>query len=293
MSRQAHNNAEQVRRQSEGTSTAAHPQYRQSVGPRWSDSEEGGDPIHLSNNERSRSMNQYGEPLSPAPPYSELASTIVGPDPVWLNERVNFHPGPGGCADLVTGSSGRCERFFINGFGIRVPWPFPDHENSSYNGEEDPEMIYLESGRILPRNEWDAEHPLESSSDESVDNGDPDTSQCHCDPRPRTGHARLRNWSSEDDDSESEHPRARSRHMVRPRYSGRSGRGGRFALGTEARPPHPDHHNGRFSDQDQEEASIDSTDSERSDDAQARYYRVWGSTAISLEMAASTGARRQ
>ena len=120
----------------------------------------------------------------------------------------------GGRADYATYDSGRCERYVIDGFGHRVPWPIVDYENSSYNGEEDQDMIYLESGRVLPRSEWDAECPVKCSSDESVDDRHPVTSQDHRGPRPDTRRARLRDRSSEDDDFDSERPSVRKGHRI-------------------------------------------------------------------------------
>ena len=95
-----------------------------------------------------------------------------------------------------------------------MPWPIVDYENSSYNGEEDQDMMYLESGRVLPRSEWDAAYPVECSSDESVDDRHPITSQDHRGPKPDTRRATLRDRSSEDDDLDSERPNVRKGHRI-------------------------------------------------------------------------------
>ena len=265
---------------------AGRRQHRQTVGPSWSDSEEEGSPSQSSNHGQDHSVNEYGEPLSPPPPYS-------GQDQVWSNDRVNLYPGEGGRAEYVTDSSGRRERYVIDGFGHRVPWPFVDRENSSYNGEEDPNMMYLESGRVLPRSEWDAEHPMEYSSEESAGDGEQDASQSGGGPRHETRRARPRHRSSEDDNSDGDVPRTRDGYRAGSRSSGRRSlarRGGQFAHGI-GRESAPGARRDSDSDHNEEESPVDDTDSERSSEAQARYHRVWGLTGISFEMAASTGAR--
>ena len=202
---------------------AGRQRYRQVVGPDWDDSEEEGDLSQPSNQGSDRGVNQYGEPLSPPPPYSEQDHSLGG-NPMWSNDRVNLYPGEEGRADYVTDRLGRRERYVVDGFGHRVPWPFVDRENSSYNGVEDPDMIYLESGRVLPRNEWNAEHPMEYSNDGSVDRGR-DTSLSHRGSRPQRRRTRPRHWSSEDDDSDRDIPRPRSEHRAGSRRCLR-GRGG-------------------------------------------------------------------
>ena len=166
-----------------------HRQYRQTVGPSWSDSEEEENPSQHSNHRSDHRLNEYGEPLSPPPPYSEQDYSLGG-DPTWSHDRINLYPGEGGRADYVIDSSGRRERYVVDGFGHRVPWPFVDRENSSYNGEEDPDMIYLESGRVLPRSEWDEEHPVEYSSGDPADDREQDTSQSRRAPRLESRSAR-------------------------------------------------------------------------------------------------------
>lgn len=280
----------------EAARLAVHRQYRQTVGPSWSDSEEEENPGQPSNHRPDHRLNEHGEPLSPPPPYSEQDHGLSG-DQTWSHDRVNLYPGEGGRAEYVTDSSGRRERYVVDGFGHRVPWPFVDRENSSYNGEEDPDMIYLESGRVLPRSEWDDERPMEYSSEDPADDREQDNSHSRRAPGLETRRARPRHWSSEDDDSDCEDSRTRGGHGAGPRSSGRqslAGRGGQFGRGSGERSTHVDPRTGGNSDldHDQEESSINDTDSERSDEAQARYHRVWGSTGISFEMAASTGARR-
>ena len=266
--------------------------------PDRSDEEDGENPNELSSHGRDRGVNQYGEPLSPPPPYSPPDSEQghgLREDRVWSNDRVNLYPGEGGRPEYVTDSTGRRERYVIDGFGRRVPWPYADRENSSYNGDEDPDMIYLESGRVLPRAQWEAEHPTEYSSDGSVEGENQDAHQSdHGGPRP-TRDTTPRHWNSDNDDSDREIPRPRGEHRARSRQSGRqslAGRGGRFGHEIGERPPHLESRARCLSDDSQEESSVDSTDSERSDEAQARYYRVWGSTGISFEMASSTGGPR-
>ena len=57
-----------VRRQDEESDATGHQQYRQSVGPHWSDSEEEENPIQLSDIGCSSGVHEYREPLSPPPP---------------------------------------------------------------------------------------------------------------------------------------------------------------------------------------------------------------------------------
>lgn len=287
MPRRVPTNADRVVHQNEVIQAAGRQRYRQGVGPDWNDSEEEGDLSQPSNQGRDRGINQYGEPLSPPPPYSEQDHSIGG-NPIWSNDRVNLYPGEEGRADYVTDNLGRRERYVIDGFGRRVPWPFVDRENSSYNGVEDPDMIYLESGRVLPRNEWDAEHPVEYSSDGSVDDKGRDTSLSHGGSRPQTRRTRPRHWSSEDDDSDRETPRPRSGHRAGSRYSGRRslrGRGGRFRHGIGEGTPHVEPRDRRHSDSDynQEGFSAEGTDSERLSEDQVRNHRAWGSTGNTFE----------
>lgn len=65
-------------------------------------------------------------------------------------------------------------------------------------------MIFLEPGRVLVRSEWDAENPVEYSSDETVDVWHPDGVQSHRASRSRTRWARLQHWSLEHNDCDRE-----------------------------------------------------------------------------------------
>lgn len=218
---------------------AVRPRYRQTVGPYWSDSEGEYDGTLSQASVRGRHFdsNEHGEPLSPPPPYSEQGHDLGG-GPVLLNSRVNLYPGEGGRAEYVTDEAGRRERYIINENGERVPWPFPDHENSSDDGDGDSDMVHLESGRILPRSEWEADHPWEYSSDDPSDDSDQEMSQSHRCPMPRTSNSTPRHWSSGDDKSDSKVPKVRSGHNAGSRYRRRqslAGGGGQSRHGTEER----------------------------------------------------------
>ena len=129
--------------------------------------------------------------------------------------------------------------------GDHVSWPFSDRENSSDDGDGDPDMIYLESGRILPRSQWEASHPVEYSSEGPSDDTDGEVFQNHRRPLPRVGNWTPRHWSSEDDSapSDREAPRTMSGHSAGSRYRGRqslAGRGGRLRHRTGGRRRHED-----------------------------------------------------
>ena len=212
MSSQVLADAERVRHQDEVNRAATRQQYRRSISPYRSDSEKEGNLNQASSHGVDHDVSEYGEPPYPPSPYSE-PHHIRGGEPIWLNARVNLYPGEGGSEDFVTDSSGRRERYVIDGFGNRVSWPWKDRPNSSFEGEEDdPDMIHLESGRIMIRSEYEAEHPMEYSSDDSVDDGHPGPSQSRRVPSPQTGRARAHHSNSEDDDSNLENQRPQTGH---------------------------------------------------------------------------------
>lgn len=183
MSGQLSTSAEPVQHQHEGAQTTERQQYRQTVGPHWSDSEGEENPTRPSSHGRSRGINASGEPLSPPPPYSEQDKS-PGSGKVWLEERINLRPGVGDTAEYVVDDSGHRQRYVIDGFGDRVPWFYEDHYDSE-DDDEDSDMVCLESGRKLPRSEWETQHPTEYSSDEMMDDRQPSTSPSHRGSRPQ------------------------------------------------------------------------------------------------------------
>lgn len=148
----------------------------------YSDDEVAGRPLsgpgeisnQASDDRRGHRCNEYGEPQSPPPPYSEHDRHVGGRGRILPNERFSLYPGEGGRAVYITDSSGRRERYIENDHGERVPWPLPDHGDSSDDGDGDSEMVHLESGRIIPRSEWEADHEWHSSSDEPSSDNDTD-----------------------------------------------------------------------------------------------------------------------
>ena len=201
------------------TQASGRRQYRQVVSPHWSDSEE--EVLNQASNSRcGYRYNEYGEPQSPPPPYSEQDHGLDGGQTL-SSSRVNLYPGEGGRPDYVTDSSGRRERYIINERGERVPWPFPDHENSSDDGDGDPNMMHMESGRVIPRSEWEADHSMEYSSDEPSDDRDREVYQNHHSPMNRTRDRTPSRWTSGSDDCDREIPRVRRGHSAGSRHSGR------------------------------------------------------------------------
>ena len=154
------------------------------AGRRLSDPE-GRSSIHALNERRGHRCNEYGEPRSSPPPYSEHDQHVAGGD-MLPNEHFNLYPDEGGRAVYITDSSGRRERYVENDRGERVPWPLPDHIDSSDDGDGDSDMAHLESGRIIPRSEWEADHEWYPSSDEP--SSDDTDAEClsHRYPMPRT-----------------------------------------------------------------------------------------------------------
>ena len=113
-------------------------------------------------------------------------------------------------------------------------------------------MIYLESGRVLPRSQWEARPTVEYSSEGPSDDTDGQVSQNHRRPMPQAGSRTPRHWSSEDESglSERESPRVESRYSAKARYRGRqslAGRGGRLRHRTGERRRHEDPKPGRRS----------------------------------------------
>ena len=116
------------------------------------------------------STNEYGEPNLPPPPYYERDDDLGGGETL-PNHLFNMYPNGGRQPDYVTDSSGRRERYIIDGRGERVAWPLPDHVDTS-DDDEDSDMVRLESGRVIPRSEWGADHEWEFSSEEPSDDTD-------------------------------------------------------------------------------------------------------------------------
>ena len=182
--------------------------------PDWSDSED--DDLDQSPT-RGPSYNPHGEPHSPAPPYSEHDRHLNEGEPL-PNSRFNLNPGEGGRPAYITDSSGRRERYIIDGGGERVLWPYPDHVDSSDDDGES-EMIHLESGTVIPRAEWDAHHPWYPSSDESLDDTDVEVSQIFRDPLTETRNATAHRSHLTERGSIQESPRDQSRNSAESRHS--------------------------------------------------------------------------
>ena len=212
--------AERMLRQSADDKTAGSPQYRQPVSPHWSDEEEEWTADQATSHGHERTANENTEPLSSQLPYSEQDHRLDGGHPS-QNSSINFRPGVEGPPDYVEDASGRRERYIINEFGKRVAWPYMDHEQSSDDGTGNSDMVHLESGRILPRAEWEAGRSWEPSSDEDQN---PSQSQPH--PIPRT----KRTTPSKDQDSDHQIPVVQNRQSAgfrgsrRQRVAGHKGR---------------------------------------------------------------------
>ena len=190
--------------------------------PHWSDDDE--DALNQVSTRNGPTCNIEGEPLSPPPPYTEY-NTNRGGGEVLANDRSNPYPAEGWRTEYDTYRSGRRERYVTAERDKRVLWPFADHENSSDDGDGDPDMIHLDSGRILPRSEWEANHQWEPSSDEPSDNTNREASQSHRHALPRTrGHPTR---PSEHGESGGEVPRGRSGHSTGLRHRRRQSPAGR------------------------------------------------------------------
>ncbi len=187
-------------RQGADDQAAGHPQYRQPVSPHWSDAEEEGTGNQATSHRHDRSANENSGPLSSLMRYSEQYHRLDGGQ-TSPNSGINFRPSVEGPPDYVEDGFGRRERYITNELGQREPWPYMDHEQSSDDGTGNSDMVHLESGRILPRPEWEAGreagHSWEPSSDE-----DQNPSQSQPQPIPRT----KRTMPSKDEDSDHEIP---------------------------------------------------------------------------------------
>ena len=84
-------------------------------------------------------------------------------------------------------------------------------------------MMHLESGLIMLRSDYEAEHPMGHSNDESVDDGHPDPCQSRRVASPR-------HKGSKYDDSHLELPKVQSGHISRRRHSVRESLIGRRGL---------------------------------------------------------------
>lgn len=174
----------------------------------------------ISDDRRGHRCSEYGEPQSPPPPYSQHDQAGGGGEGTLPNEGFNLYPGEDGRAVYITDSLGRRERYVENGYGERVPWPLPDLVDSSDDGDGDADMVHLETGRIIPRSEWEADHERHPSSDEpSSDGMDAEFSQSHRYPMPRTRTPPY--WTQEHELSHREVPRIRSGRSPASRRSGR------------------------------------------------------------------------
>ena len=161
------------------------------------------------------SADPYGVPYLPPPPYHERDGDLGGGE-MLPNHLFNIYPYGERRPDYVTDSSGRRERYVIDGRGERVAWPLPDHVDTS-DDDEDSDVVRLESGRIMPRSEWEADHQWEPSSDEPSDDTDEDYYQRHRSPVPQT---RTSPYStSERERRDREAARIRSGHSAGARHS--------------------------------------------------------------------------
>ena len=174
--------------------------------------------------------NRHGEPYEPPPPYRERDGDLGGDlfrGEILPNHHFNLYPN-GGRRDYVTDSSGRRERYIIDGRGERVVWPFPDNVDTS-GDDEDSDMVHLESGRIIPRSEWEADHPWEPSSEEPSDDTDDEFYQRRRLPMPRTRTSLYATSERERHDREVARTRTgystgarRGRRESHPRHGGQS-----------------------------------------------------------------------
>ena len=233
MPRRVLSNAERVSRRGTEMETAGRRQIRRSIEPRWSNTEEG----RTSNEALDHGRGGNGRPRSPPPPYSEYDYRLEGGQaPPYsvrsyrLEERqtspysrYNLYPTRDGRPDYVLHSSGRRDRYVLNENSERVLWPFMDHECSSDEGEGGPDWVYMESGRIIPRSEHEADNDWEPSSDDGYSSGgtDGETSQAQRRPVPEARDATPFHWSSEAGPFNSETPRVRSGHSAGFRHSRR------------------------------------------------------------------------
>ena len=191
------------------------------------------------------STDPYGEPYLPPPAYDERDNDL-GEGERLPNYLFNMYPNEGHRPDYVTDSTGRRERYIIDERGERVAWPLPDHVDTS-DDDEDSDMVHLESGRVIPRSEWEADHQWEPSSEEPSDGSDEEFSQRHRSSIPQsrtrpystsareyhdrevarirsgyTAGARRSRWESHPRYSERFHHMARERSRPRDRRPGRN-----------------------------------------------------------------------
>ena len=193
------------------------------------------------------STNAYGEPYLPPPPYYERDGDLGGGE-MLPDHLFNIYPDGGRRPDYVTDSSGRRERYIIDGRGERVAWPLPDHVDIS-DDDEDSDVVRLESGRVIPRSEWEAEHQWEPSSGEPSDDTDEEYSQRHRSPMPQTRTGPY--WTSERERHDREAARIRSGHSAGARRSRREshpGYGQQSHHMVRERPGHRDRRPARNSD---------------------------------------------
>ena len=192
------------------------------------------------------STNPYGEPYLPPPSYHE-GDRDLGEGEMLPNYLFNMHPNGLGRPDYVTDSSGRRERYIIDGRGERVAWPLPDHVDTS-DDDEDSDMVHLESGRVIPRSEWEADHQWEPSSEEPSDGTDEEFPQRHRSTMPQTRTNPYATSERERRDREASRIRRvygagarRGRRESQARY------GEQFHHVVRERPPHRDRRPGRNS----------------------------------------------
>lgn len=112
----------------------------------------------------------FGVPRYAPPPYSERDHDF-GRAEFLRSQHLNLNPEEGRGGNYVTDSSGRRERYIMDSRGVRVAWPFQDHVDSSAD-DEDSDMVHLESGRFIPRREWEGDREWEYSSEEPSDDTD-------------------------------------------------------------------------------------------------------------------------
>ena len=161
--------------------------------------------------------NGYGEPHYPPPPYNERDEDFGGGEAL-PNHLFNIYPGGERRPDYETDSTGRRECYITDEHGDRVAWPFHDHVDTSDDDEES-DMVHLESGRLIPRSEWERDHPWEASSDDPSDGTEEESLQRRRAPMPQT-----RNRPN----SASERQRRdRKAARIRTRNSARASRGRR------------------------------------------------------------------
>lgn len=189
------------------------------------------------------STDPHGEPDLPPPPYYERDDDLGGGE-ILPNYLFNIYLNGTLRPDYVTDSSGRRERYIIDERGERVAWPLPDHVDTSED-DEDSDMVHLESGRIIPRSEWEADHPWEPSSEEPSDE---EFSERHRSPMPQARTSAYSTSARERHNREVARIRSgyspearRSQRESHPRY------GGQLHHMTRDRPRHRDRRLGRSS----------------------------------------------